>query len=477
MGRTFDEPAQIALGYKIIQIIKEKKFNDPLLSYPYHPPLTKYLYGWAGQYDFVGYNINGDPIFRYDWINARIVSVLFSSLTVVFVILIGWEHISPFVGVISGIIFSSLPFFLGLSQIASIESVLIFFFTTSIYSFLNFLKKQSSLNVITTGILIGLAFETKYTNILIAPLIILIYTIWYFYHNKKKVNYYNPKIIYIFLISFFVFFILWPTPWLHLKEVFDANYQMRVVDTSRSLPEVFFGRLMLVPVIYYVVHFLITTPVLVLIFFILGLRIVFFKKKWFFYTLLIWFFFPFIQSFYNFRQHGIRYIIEIYAPFALISAIGFNFLVSKISKKIWIKLVYFIPVTIYMFVILIRITPYYLDYFNILVGGSKNVYEKKLFQLGWWGQGMREAGLYIQKYAPSGSHVGVVGDNSYSVMPQIKNVTITKYKNDRKYDYVVVGFFQIIREGFNDTVVRNNYLPVYNILADGATLVTVYKKR
>jgi len=477
MGRTFDESAQIELGYKIILIIKEKKFNDPLLSYPYHPPLTKYLYGWAGQYDLLGYRENGDPIFRYDWINARIISVFFSSLTVVFIVLIGWQYISPFVGIISGIIFSSVPFFLGLSQIASIESVLIFFFTASIYSFLNFLKKQSFINASIAGVLIGLAFETKYTNILLVPLIILIYSIWYFYKNKKKNNYFNLKVIYIFLISFFMFFVLWPMPWFHLKEVIQANYQMRIVDTSHSIPEVFFGRLMLVPKIYYVVHFLITTPILLLILFIVGFKTVSFKKNWILYVLAVWFLFPFIQSLYNFRQHGVRYIIEIYAPFALISAIGFDHLVSKISKRIWLKFVFFVPVIIYMLAVLIRITPYYLDYFNILVGGTKNVYEKRLFQLGWWGQGMREAGLYIQKNVASGSQVAVVGGNSFSVMPSINNVSVTKYEEDRRYDYIVVSYFQVIREGFNDIKIKNSYSPVYNVLADGAPLVTIYRQR
>ena len=219
--------------------------------------------------------------------------------------------------------------------------------------------------------------------------------------------------------------------------------------------------------------------------FLVGVKKIYKSKNWIFYAILAWFCLPFIQSFYNFRQHGVRYIIEIYAPLALISAIGFDYLVSKISKKIWVKFVFFVPVLIYMLVVLIRIAPYYLDYFNILVGGTKNVYEKRLFQMGWWGQGMREAGLYIKENAPSGSKVAVVGSNSFSVMPSIDNISITKYEEDRKYDYIedrkydyiIVSYFQIIREGFNDTKIKNSYTPVHKVLADGADLVWVYKRK
>lgn len=475
MGRTWDENSQVELGYKFIKLIKNRDFSNPLWQYPYHPPLTKYLYGWVAQYDVSQYK-DGKPIFNYDWTNARLISVLFSSLTAVLILLIGWSYLSLFIGTISSIIFSMLPFMLGLSQLATIESILIFFFTASVYSFLNFLKKMTLGNAILTGILVGLALETKYTNILLIPLFLWIYCIWYFYKNKKENKFFNPKILVIAISSFLIFFLLWPMPWFHLKEIIDLNYKMRVVDTSHSIPEVFFGRLMFVPKLYYAIEFLITTPFIILALFLIGLKNISNKKTWIMYSLVIWFIFPFIQSFYNFRQHGVRYIIEIYAPLSLIAGIGFNYLLEKFTKKILIKSIFFIPVFIYMFVIIFRITPYYLNYFNIVVGGAKNVYEKKLFQLGWWGEGGREAALYLKTSAPKGSAIGIAHE-PFASIPKINNLKIEPYKENKKYDYIIVGFFHIIRHEFDDSKIRKNYVSVYSVIADSAHIMEVYKKK
>lgn len=478
MGRTWDEPVYIEHGYKILLLIKQREFNNPLLRHFDYTPLADYLYGFFGQYDIVGYNkVSGEPIYRYDWTSARMVSVVFSSLTAVLIAMMGWSYVNPFVGCIAGIVFSMFPFFLGLSQLATIESILIFFFTATIYSFLNFLKTKLTQKkyLILTGVSMGLAFETKYTNILLIPLVLWIYSIWYSYKNKKREKFFNPKIVYIFLIAVFVFFLLWPMPWLHAKEFLNSIYQFRFVDIKYSIPEVFFGRLMFVPIVYYVIYFLITTPLLLLILFLIGLKSIS-RKNWFLYSVIAWFVLPFIQSFYNFRQHGIRYIIEIYAPLALLIAVGFDFISSKFTKKIWLKTIFFAPILLYMFVILFRITPYYLDYFNEVVGGTKNVYEKKLFQIGWWGQGIREAANYLINNAPKNSRIGYA-ISPIGSLPPFTGFNANEYENGQQYDYVIVNYFHVLREGFDDSNIRLNYKEIYNAKADSAHLVTVYKRK
>lgn len=488
MGRTWDEPAQAVDGYNLIRLAKDGNFFDRYwYDHPDHPPLTKYLYGLLLHFDIknthptsMPYFRHNEPTFYYDWTYARTVSIFFSSLTIVFVVLFGWHYISAFVGIIAGIILAMLPFLLGLSQLATIESILIFFFTVSVYSFLSFLKKSSIKNIIQTGILIGLALGTKYTNALLYPILIWILLLWFVHvRNKEQRITISLKVFVIFLVSVVTFFLLWPMPWFHLKEVLTYNYNLRIVGTNESVPEIFFGKLILVPKVYYLVHFLITTPFFLLVLFLIGLLAINKKiqvtKKWIMYVLVIWFVFPFIQSLYNFRQHGIRYIIEIYAPFSLIAAFGFDYIVSKFTKSIKRKILYFVPVAIYMFMVLVKITPYYLDYFNILVGGTKGVYEKRLFQLGWWGQGIKEAVLYVAKNASPNASVGLAVEPLTSV-PQVKNLVFSKYSNDKLYDYVLVSYFMVTREGFDDSKIKKNYNRIYSVSADGASLVDVYKQ-
>lgn len=477
MGRTWDEGAYVEIGYKLIQLAKKGDFTN---SYWYKtsdaPPLVRYAYGLISQFDVDHFLKNGDAVFKYDLTVSRVLSVVVSSLASVTVLLIGWQFVSRFVGIIAAIIFTMLPFFLGLSQLATLESFVMLFFTSSVYCFLLLIRKFSIKKMFMCGILLGLALATKYTNVLLIPLLTFIYILWRIKSKNKGDKLSYAKILLIFLISLAVFFLLWPMPWFHIGEVFDVNYKWRVIGSRYSVPEVFFGKLLLVPKIYYIVHFIITTPLIILGLFLIGLKRISDEKKFILYTMVAWFSFPFLLSFYNFRQHGIRYIIEIYVPLSIIAAIGFDAITNYLTKKIYVKFLFFIPIFIYLSIILFRITPYYLDYFNNIVGGTKGVYEKKLFQLGWWGQGIGESAEYLSKNAIKGSKIGLA-ISPMVVMPNLPNQNVNKYQENVDYDYVIVNYFNIVREGFSDYQIVKNYKPVYFVMADGAKLVTVYKRR
>jgi 4-amino-4-deoxy-L-arabinose transferase-like glycosyltransferase len=546
MGETADETAQNIDGYHMVSLLTKKDFNNKYFyDRPYHPPLTKYVYGLASYIDVESWKLHPnpywenlpEPTFRYDFTYSRLISVLFSSLTVVIVLLTGWRFISPFVGVVASLILSTFPLFVGYSQLVTIESLLVFFFTYSIYAFLKFLEKNSVKNLLFCGILIGLALLTKYTNILLIPLIVWIFLMWHFnINNGSKNNLIRNllKILTIFFIAFLVFVALWPMPWFHLKEVLELNYQLRIAGASQSVPGVFFGKLILVPKVYYLVFFLITTPLIILLLFFAGLLLImrkgtgrlslrFYIKEWtdntfrinrayanktileriwiplkkffFFYNdniktltinnkkklfflhvLVIWFAFPFIQSLYNFRTHGIRYIIEIYAPLALISAVGFEAIVNKLTKNMVIKLALCLLLLSYMLIVLLRITPYYLDYYNAVVGGAKGVYEKRMFELGWWGQGLREMSVYFNTHVKKESSVGLAVWPSISIAP-MPGLKTSVYDPKKSYDYVAVSYFNIVREGFDDSSVIQNYKLIHSVMADGAEIVKIYKHK
>ncbi len=515
MGRTWDENAQVELGHKFIQLMQKRDFTNSFwFKAVDNPPLGRYLYGVVGIGDIKHIDHTGKPIYKYDYTFSRLLSILFSSLSVAVILLLGWEFLNRFIGITAGIILSILPFFIGLSQLSTMESMIMFFFTVTTYLFMKFLKKPSLKLLIFTGILLGLSILTKYTNLLLVPLLILVYTIWKVHGIKKQKEESGFRIFLIlFLVASLTVFLLWPMPWFHLKDVLAYTYQTRVLNVQYSIPEVFFGKLLLVPKAYYLVMFLITTPEIILILFILGLIIIsreiqlhikirsykislitkaqsFFllNKKtlvtktslglqtWVLLTLFIWFTIPFLQSFYNLRQHGIRYIIEIYAPLALISGIGLYFLNIKILTNLWKRVIFYSIVFLLLLIPLVRISPYYLDYFNILVGGPKNVYDKRLFQLGWWGQGVKEAVMWVDKNAKCHHKVGLAVVPSH-VIPNFTCVKGEEFNYSNSYDYVIVSHFNVIREGFDDTTIKQKYVPIYHVDANGAYLVTVYAKR
>lgn len=480
-GRTYDEESYVKPGYLLIELAKKRDFDNRIWwEVPDEPPFAKYLYGIAAQFDVVGHGPNGEPVFNYDFTYSRLVSLVLSSLSVILVVITGWRFISPFVGICAGLIFAMLPFSLGFSHLATLESFLLFFFTAGVYLFLSLLEKYSWKKIMALGIIFGLAVSSKITNILLLPLFILMYTVWWFYQKKAKKNYVNIlnnklyAIGYICLIGFFTFFIIWPMPWFHLDHLIRYTKDLRF-STHLSIPEVFFGGLHLVPLYYYIVLFLITTPAIILVLFSIGFWEIKKSKKLIFYMIAIWFLFPFIQSYYHMRQHGVRYIIEIYAPLSLIAAFGYDVFISRFTKDIGKKFLYFIPIIIYLFIILFQMTPYYTNYFNELVGGTGNVYKYKLFQIGWWGEGTKEAVMYLEKIASPNAKVGIL-KQQYALVPPSKRLKVLPYTDNKKYDYVIMHYYNILREGFDDTYLRKNYVKIHCVNADGACLVAIYKK-
>ncbi|MBI2621725.1 MAG: glycosyltransferase [Candidatus Levybacteria bacterium] len=487
MGRTWDEGEYIVHGYKLTELIKKGDFNNSFFYTSYnHPPLVKYLYGVSAHFDLEK-TVKGEPVFKYDLTYSRLLSSLMFSLGVLIVFMIGWKLFSPTVGIISGIILAILPFSLGLSQLVTTESLKILVYPLVILSFILLIEKFSVKRVIMVGILIGIALQAKQSNALLIPILAAALYLQYrglkVKHRADFVKTRTKAIITIVAIGILVFFAIWPQAVFHFREVYEINQELWSVQFSPkpwqitlSPPEIFFGQLMLTPVFYYAVYFLITIPLVVLFLFLFGVKQIIKSKNLYYWVILLWFLMPFIMSIYSWRQHGLRYIIEIYPAITLIAAIGFDTLTHNLTKKITYKLLLFIPVVIYLFVSLWQIKPYYLDYFNEFVGGTGTVYKYNLFQTGWWGQGEREAGIYLKNIAPKGSTVGLALSPEHT-FPRFDSLRYFEWSPNEKYDFVVVNHYHIIRDGFDDSLIRQNYDLVYQVKADRAVLAYIYKQK
>lgn len=482
MGRTWDEPEYIEQGYKMIELFKKGDLGNSFFYTTYdHPPLVKYLYGITAHFDVNKYDADGNPVFNYDYTYSRLFSATMGAFSAVLVFLIAFYLTSVFVAFSSAVIFSLLPFFVGLSQQVTTESFLVFFFTLSTYLFIKMLKSPSIILGIVIGVVTGLSLLVKQSNALLFPLFGLIYITNYLY-NKDKFKLFNRKISTIFfviiLFSALTFIALWPMPYAHLEYISEINKKIWLVSTAP--PEVFWGKLILSPIIYFPTMFFITTPLLIILLFLMGLKYIDKNKSWVNISLIIWFLFPFVQSFYPWRMHGVRYIIEIYVPLSIIAGMGLYALVAHLSKKklainksIY-KLTAFFVVCVYLLLILKNNSPYFLNYYNELVGGQKGVFEKKYFHLGWWGDGMRQAGIYLEKNARKGSAIGLAVNPPKS-FPTSKRLKLELYLEHKQYDYVVVNYYHVLREGFDDSKIKRNYKLDYQVISAGAPIVSIYK--
>ncbi len=484
MGRTWDEQNIVEKGYNFRELAIRKDFSNKFWNdNPDHPPLSNYLYGIASAGGFVRFDKNkiisfnsspfGAVIFNYDLTFSRLISVLFSSLAVVLVFLIGTRYISLFVGTVAAIILAMLPHFLGYSQLVTHESLITFFFTASIFSYLLYFEKKTNLLFIVSGVITGMTLELKQSNILVFVFLFGLFILWKYYCKKKKtIKLYH--IIIISLTAVITYILLWPMPIFHLPEFITFTYDMWFKNKER-LPTLLFGTNQPVPFIFYIIAFFVTTPVLILILLIFGTWKTLKSNNWILLTLLFWFFTPFLLSFFHQRQQMVRYIIEFYAPLSLISAVGLQFIIRKIKENI-LKYTAVILLLGYMFFNLSKITPYYLDYYNELVGGTNNVYFHKLFYLGEWGQGLRNPGKYVVSHASKNDIIGLALNPASTLFrsPRLKYET---FNPERKYDYVIVNTYNNLRLGFDESILQKNYTIVYEEKADKAVLARVYKHK
>jgi len=476
MGRTWDEH-DVMVGIRYIELVRAGDFVNPYwITYTDAFPFTRYLYGLVSYLDVITIGSATNSVFHFDLTYSRLLSALFSSLGAVLIAFFGSKYISNYVGLTAGIIAGTLPLFIGLGALVTVESIKFFFYSLSFITFIGlFYTKIRVYKLIIVGVLLGFALQTKYTTITLIPT----FTILYFLYRKyrtKELTFTIRHLCFIFITSVVTVIILWPMAFLHYQEVLGEVIKQRFSDQNLAPPEYFFGIFLHVPVPYYYIYFLITTPLAILVFFTLGIKKIVDKRLLIGFVLLLWFIVPFIQSFYSLRQNGLRYVIEIYGPLALIAAIGFEQIVKTIGNSKLIHSICFIIFFIYMLSIMGRSHPYFLNYFNILVGGTKTVYQNNLFPVGWWGEGLGDAGRFLEKNAPLASTVGMQINPDHTIY-KIPHLKYEQYSNDKYFDYVVTNTFSIQREFFDEYELQEKYMLIYSVENDGVSYARVYKRK
>jgi hypothetical protein len=489
VGRSSDETALVDKGYVIMEMVRKGDFSNP---YWYtkangHPLLTTYGYGLASYGDFVRYDENkttdiyfssskGGPIFRYDLTNTRLVSVLISALSVVLVFFIGARYFSLFVGITAGVIVAMLPHYLGYSQLVTYDSWVLPFFTACAFSYFLYLEKRSLKYLILTGILTGLTLQVKESTGIIVALYIGTYLIWRRLTGGKGTSFYH--LVAICAIGFITYVALWPMPWIHIIDYLKFEQALWFSDFGLT-PDLSFGRVGGAHFYYYVIAFLVTTPVLILLLTGAGINAVIKKRKqWIYAALLFWFLVPFSMSVFHHRQNFVRYIIEIYAPTALLAALGLEYCVRFLTKKSYAKYVGMLVVFSYLMWILMMMTPYYLAYYNELVGGTANVYQRRLFYIGWFGEGLRAPSMFIASNAKKNMRVGFATEpSSYNAIYMIPTLNYEPFVANRRYDYLLVSYYDALRSGIDEKSLSHDYTLVYRETVAGADIAHVYKHK
>lgn len=396
-GGTWDEKFYFEAGKIYVRNILTHNFNsDAWKSNNEHPPVAKYIYG------MVNYFLKTKA---HDYTASRVMSAIMGALTCLVVYFAGKEFFGKRVGVLAALILAFIPPFVAHNKIAGLETPGALFFTLTAYFFLQGIKRKSNGRYFLSAIFCGLAIGTKYNNFL---LLIFVFLVFLLYEKKElfqKKQVTLPVVVVLFPVFAMVVFVAsWPWLWVDTYR----RLAQSLTFWGSSPIEYFLGRPVGGPPHYYVFYFLGTTPALILAFSAAFIYKAVKNRSFYLSALALWFAVPFLFSFSSFKQDGIRYIYQIYPPLSLISAVGLFAIADAFSWHRHRRLIsHFLSsmVILYLAVNCWIIHPYYLDYYNEIVGGPRKVYERKWFDIGWWGEGIKEAVNYLNKDASPNSWI------------------------------------------------------------------------
>jgi 4-amino-4-deoxy-L-arabinose transferase and related glycosyltransferases of PMT family len=514
VGATTDEPVYIIAGLNYIDNIQHFDISSPTWAVNVeHPPVSKYIYGtaiWLSQ----GFK---DPNYGM-FLAAKTASAVMGVLSCIVVYLIGRDFFNRQTGVAAGIVMALAPEFIAYTQVATIESPLVLLVSLTMYAFMLSLKKESRNYFLAAAILFGLVLGTKYNGVLILPVIGLMFLIYSLAKlrdrsgkldaatiigNLRTIVPVVPMIVFASLVVL-VFFAIWPWLWS------DPVGQMRpsLDPWASQVQEYFLGVKQVPPLFYYPIYFLVTIPALLLIPLAVGIVSAARSKDAFKIGILLLFIIPFAYNLSSFIREGIRYIIIIYPAVALLCGYGLyriGELVYRWKGKANVtETQVFWGLTgitgVYLLITAASVSPYYLDYYNVLSGGPQNVQEHKLFKFSWWGEGIKESMDWVNDNAKPGSTIMMMtypedkantmyfNDGMSYIYPLFSSTgSVNKEYNFTREpsinfngetrqvspDYVIIN--QAMTDLLNITFSDSSYRVIYTSKVGGAPLVTVYK--
>lgn len=455
-GQTWDEIAYYNAGHNYLKSALQLDFSTQAWSANReHPGFAKYIYGLSSIGSYRSHEQNFNP--------GRMASAAMLSLAIAAAALFAALTFSPITGIITAIILALSPPLIAYGRVLGMDSITVLMFTLVAISFFYFAKSKGGWRAyILPSLVFGLAVNTRYNlalSILLLPIAVILFASW-----KKNVWRWLSLIL-IPVFAALVFYLTWPFLWqapiAALKESLGHWGQVRewYLGYTNVLP----------PHSYYLIYYLATTPIVALILFLLGaIRRPFNREKIY---LFCWLLVPFLQSFFGLKQNGIRYLLPVWIPLAILAGWGFVYILNLV-KYLWIKIVLVALLVTYLVFNVVSYCPYYLDYYNEIVGGSRGIYERKLLQLGWWGEGGEEATKYLNKNAKQNASVFLDFKPEHAlgeIRPDL--VAVAKEQNP---DYIVINTEYWWVSGFS---IPANYAILHEVKAGGAPIVFILGKK
>ena len=390
-GQTWDEDINWAAGRNYITNVVSLDVSPDLWTWNFeHPPVMKYLEGIGAQ-------------FADGFAPARALSALWVALGCALLVPIGTRLFSRRVGLLAAAIAALLPPLVAHGQIVGHEAPTVMWWTLGILLALTAHDGEPDdrtfgMRLVGIGIVIGLAVASRFVNGLLGPLCLAI--LWI---DKPRLRTFVEGGVVMAPVALATLYAVWPRLWLHPI----ANLQAAFAKLSQTHSlEPFLGDLTNKPgPHYFLVYLAATLPVAVLAGVIAWLaRAAIARERRSILILVAWFVIPLGVAISPVRQDGVRYVMPCVVALAVMAAAGWDFVATKLPWRHAFPALA-AALVVYLAITLVRVDPYYLDYFGEQVGGAGNVASARAFETGWWGEGLDRAIAYVNANAPQGAKV------------------------------------------------------------------------
>lgn len=480
LGLTWDEPFYIVASYKYMQWFSSPHpFSQESIGEYWrfnreHPPLGKVfmginlvvfssLLGIVGATRLASAFMFGGLVSLVYWIVAREWS---------------WEG-----GLFASLSLLIMPRVLGHAHLATLDIPVTFMWLVATYAFYRGITSWRW--SVITGVVFGLALTTKETALLL-PLPLILWA--HIYHRDK----YSNNLFSMLTISPLCLFLTWPWLW-YDTELRTLNFLAHQLVRS-PVPVYYMGKVYTSPPPpwhYPLIMMAITLPPLVFLFSLLGIGEVMRKRRISSWGMLIFInalvLLGIIASPKTPKYDGVRLFLPLFPFLAILGGVGFDLVQKKISSRISFKnsrkilpcfllLLFLLPSGI----ILARLHPYELSYYNIFIGGMKGAKGVGM-ETTYWGDTINpEIYNYLNKNAPPKARIVLypVGDKALKAYQEWtgllrKDLRLSNHI-EGDFDYLVL----VMRQGMFDEkcweIIKAR--PVYSLSFGGVSLTNIYRK-
>ncbi|HUJ57146.1 MAG TPA: glycosyltransferase family 39 protein [Kofleriaceae bacterium] len=389
-GQTWDEDVNWSAGRDYITNILALDLRPSSWAWNgEHPPVMKYLAGIGAQFAD-GYG------------PARALSAVWISLGCALLVPIGARLYRLRVGVLAGAIAALLPPLVAHGQIVGHESPSVLWWTLAILLALGASDGDPSpprlrARLVAVGAAIGIATASRFINGLCGPLCLAIVVVYAPAARRWRTAIEAALILPATALC--TLYLVWPRLWLHPLAMLGASLAT-LSHTHETEP--FLGIATATPPPYYFCVYLVATlPLGALVGAIAwGVRSARARDR----SALVmaaWLVIPLGVAASPVRQDGVRYVLPCVVALALCAAAGWDYLASLVERRARRAFLAIAgALVVYLAIVLVRIHPYYLDYFAEQTGGAGNVAARGWFETAWWGEGVASAVGYINAHAP-----------------------------------------------------------------------------